>query len=161
MAVTISGPPTTTERLFRECEALSDKHRVPIPIYAPYHADHLFSTADVSRIFDGDSRRLLQQLRPGALIHSAATGKCHQVTTSLELFEQVISEILRETREMGLPFGGMCVANRFLQYFRMHHFFLWSHQCRKQFCFSVEGRRPALGRRNRSYIVENWTGRTH
>ena len=63
MAVTITGPPATTKRLFEE-SPLSQSHRVPIPVYAPYHAEHLYSDADFDRIFQGQiSEGLMQATR--------------------------------------------------------------------------------------------------
>ena len=44
MAITISGPPSTVRRFFDESPALSRNHRVAIPVYAPYHAEHTRST---------------------------------------------------------------------------------------------------------------------
>ncbi|KAI9710476.1 MAG: polyketide synthase [Bogoriella megaspora] len=96
MAVTISGPPSTLRRIFSECDALNKNHRVPIPVFAPYHAGHLYSDADIERIMDEDSREALKQFRPTTLMHSASTGKCHSATDALELVEIAISEILQQ-----------------------------------------------------------------
>lgn len=96
MAITISGPPATTRRLFQDSETFNKNHRVPIPVYAPYHAAHLYNTSDIERILDDESRELLKSFRPVGLIHSASTGKCHTATSTLELFELALSEILLE-----------------------------------------------------------------
>ncbi|KAF2827710.1 ketoacyl-synt-domain-containing protein [Ophiobolus disseminans] len=94
MALTISGPPATTKRLFQEVESF--KGCVPIPIFAPYHAPHLFSQADIDRILDKDATRHLQQFHPLALVHSATHGKCQTATTTLDLVQNALSEILLE-----------------------------------------------------------------
>jgi iterative type I PKS product template protein len=96
MALTISGPPSTTKRLFQDVESFKSLNKVPIPVYAPYHAPHLFSQADIDRILDKDATRHLQQFRPLALIHSATSGKCLTATSTLDLFKTVLSEILLE-----------------------------------------------------------------
>lgn len=96
MAVTISGPPATTKRLFHESEALRNAHRVPIPVYAPYHAGHLYSHADIQKILDLQTRTLLKQFRPLGLIHSASNGKCHVASDAAVLVEKLLNEILRE-----------------------------------------------------------------
>lgn len=96
MAITISGPPATTRRLFQDSETLNKNHRVPIPVYAPYHAAHLYNKSDIEKILDDESRQLLKSFRPVGLIHSASTGKCHAATSTLELFELALSEILLE-----------------------------------------------------------------
>ncbi|KAF2234726.1 ketoacyl-synt-domain-containing protein [Viridothelium virens] len=95
MAVTISGPPSTLKRVFSECDALKKNHRVQIPVYAPYHAGHLYSEADIERILDEESREVLKQFRPAALMHSATTGKCHAATDALGLVEIALAEILQ------------------------------------------------------------------
>jgi iterative type I PKS product template protein len=95
MAITISGPPSTTKRLFAESDAFKNT-RVPIPVYAPYHAPHLFGQSDVDRILDGESTEVLKKYRPQSLIHSAADGKCHTATNTFELFQSALCEILLE-----------------------------------------------------------------
>jgi hypothetical protein len=49
MALTISGPPATTKRLFESVDIFKNKkyQRLSIPIYAPYHASHLYSQTDI------------------------------------------------------------------------------------------------------------------
>ncbi|OCK74392.1 polyketide synthase PksA [Lepidopterella palustris CBS 459.81] len=96
MAITISGPPSTTKRLFQESEALNKNHRVPIPVFAPYHAPHLYSQSDIEKILDSDTRETLKSFRPGCLIHSSATGKCQTATSTVELLEIALREILME-----------------------------------------------------------------
>ncbi|EMD96875.1 hypothetical protein COCC4DRAFT_82412 [Bipolaris maydis ATCC 48331] len=95
MALTISGPPATTKRLL-EKDAFKSSARVPIPVYAPYHASHLYAQADIDRILDKDAIRHLQQFRPVALVHSAATGKCQTATNTLELVRTALHEMLVE-----------------------------------------------------------------
>jgi iterative type I PKS product template protein len=96
MAITISGPPSTTKRLFEECDAFKNKTRVPIPVYAPYHAPHIFAQNDVDRIVDGETVDCLTKSRPVAMIHSAWNGKCYTATSTLELMKCVVREILVE-----------------------------------------------------------------
>jgi len=96
MAITISGPPSTTKRLFEEIDTFRNNTRVPIPVYAPYHASHLHAQADIDRILDSQATRHLQQFRPLALIHSASSGKCQNATSTLELMRTVLGEILLE-----------------------------------------------------------------
>ncbi|KAK7719260.1 polyketide synthase [Botryosphaeria dothidea] len=96
MAITISGPPATTKRFFAESEAVKNNTRVPIPVYAPYHAAHLHSQADIDTILDAGARELLSQYRPGCLVHSSVTGQCHTATNTFELFQLALGEILQE-----------------------------------------------------------------
>ncbi|KAF2470334.1 ketoacyl-synt-domain-containing protein [Lindgomyces ingoldianus] len=96
MAITISGPPSTTKRLFDESEVFNKNTRVPIPVYAPYHAPHLYGQIEIDRILSSETSELLKAYRPLSLVHSASTGKCHTATTTFELFQLALSEILLE-----------------------------------------------------------------
>jgi iterative type I PKS product template protein len=96
MALTISGPPSTTKRLFQEVESFKNITRVSIPILAPYHAPHIYGQADIDRILDKDATRHLLQFRPLALVHSATRGTCQTATSTLDLVQIALGEILRE-----------------------------------------------------------------
>ncbi|RAR09566.1 polyketide synthase [Stemphylium lycopersici] len=95
MALTVSGPPATTKRLLQS-DAFKSCARVPIPVYAPYHASHLYAQTDIDRILDKDAIRHLQQFRPVSLVHSASTGKCQTATNTLELVRSALAEMLVE-----------------------------------------------------------------
>lgn len=94
MAITISGPPTTVERFLAE-GPLSKNNRVPIPVYGPYHAEHLFSDADLDRLVSGSVARELRTHLPASLVHSAATGKPIVAENSLELAKIALGEMLQ------------------------------------------------------------------
>lgn len=96
MAITVSGPPSTTKRLFAEVDAFKNNTRVSIPVYAPYHAPHLYNHADIERILSGASAELFKNAHPYSLVHSAAAGQCHSATNTLELLRSALSEILLE-----------------------------------------------------------------
>ncbi|KAF2001049.1 ketoacyl-synt-domain-containing protein [Amniculicola lignicola CBS 123094] len=94
MAITVSGPPSTTKRLFQESDTFSSKTRVPIPVYAPYHAPHIHCQADIDRILEGETSEIFSQSRPMALLHSASNGQCLTATSTLDLVKIALSEIL-------------------------------------------------------------------
>ncbi|KAJ4348315.1 polyketide synthase [Didymosphaeria variabile] len=96
MAITVSGPPSTTKRLFAEADAFNNTTRVPIPVYAPYHAPHLYSHADIERILSGPLVELFKNARPHALVHSASDGRCHGATNTLDLLRSALSDVLLE-----------------------------------------------------------------
>lgn len=50
--ITVSGPPDSLTKL-TQSEAFGELKHTSIPIYAPYHASHLYSDMDVSHIVDG------------------------------------------------------------------------------------------------------------
>ncbi|KAL9092385.1 MAG: hypothetical protein Q9159_000893 [Coniocarpon cinnabarinum] len=93
VAVTITGPPSTTKRLFQQSAAFQNSQRVPVPVYAPYHAAHLYSEADIRAVIDEQSRDLLQQFQPLGLVHSASSGMNFTASNALELVEQLVLEI--------------------------------------------------------------------
>ncbi|KAB8659338.1 hypothetical protein FH972_026227 [Carpinus fangiana] len=95
MAVTISGPPQTTKKLFQSSEALKHTHRVPISIYAPFHAAHLFSSSDVDEIIGNTANHMLQQFHPLGAVHSAATGLCYQTDSTYNLMRCIVDEVIR------------------------------------------------------------------
>ncbi|THY24127.1 polyketide synthase [Aureobasidium pullulans] len=95
MAITISGPPTTTKRFFEESEAVRKNNRVKIPVYAPYHAEHLYSSADIEAIIGEESVKFLQAYQPRSLVHSGSTGMCHVAENTYELFKLSLNDMLR------------------------------------------------------------------
>ncbi len=96
MAVTISGPPSTTKRFFTESPALANNNRVQIPVYAPYHAEHLYNQTDLDKILGGSVTKTLEQYRPASLVHSAATGKPIVAENTLDLAREALSEMLQQ-----------------------------------------------------------------
>jgi len=95
MAVTISGPPATTKRFFETSEAVRKNTRVAIPVYAPYHAAHLHSDADVNRILSDDISAVLKTYQPASFVHSSATGKTFAAENTLELFRMALADMLQ------------------------------------------------------------------
>ncbi|KAK4553474.1 polyketide synthase [Recurvomyces mirabilis] len=95
MAITISGPPTTVKRFFEESSALSKNHRVPIPVYGAYHAEHLYSQADFDKIFDANLSAELKKHQPASVVHSSSSGKAIVAKDALDLAKTAISEMLQ------------------------------------------------------------------
>ena len=96
MAVTLSGPPSTVSRFFEESPALAKNQRVPIPVYAPYHADHLYSQADFDSIIKPAMAEELKKHKPASLVHSSATGKPIVAEDAYELVKAALSEMLQK-----------------------------------------------------------------
>lgn len=94
MAITISGPPTTLERMFSE-SSLSKNNRVPIPVYGPYHAEHLFGDSEIEKVLSGDVTSELRKHQPVSMVHSAATGKPMVAENSYELVKLALGEMLQ------------------------------------------------------------------
>lgn len=94
MAITISGPPSTTKRFF-ESGLLAAGNRVSIPVFAPYHAEHLYTEAEITKVI-GEVAEKLEARRPASLVHSAATGKAIVAENSLELVKDALSQMLQK-----------------------------------------------------------------
>ncbi|KAL1587284.1 Non-reducing polyketide synthase PKS1 [Cladosporium halotolerans] len=94
MAITISGPPSTTRRFF-ESGLLAAGNRVSIPVFAPYHAEHLYTEAEITKVI-GEVAEKLEARRPASLVHSAATGKAIVAENSLELVKDALSQMLQK-----------------------------------------------------------------
>jgi len=95
MALTLSGPPTTVKRFFAETSALADSQRIPIPVYGPYHSEHLFGEADYEKIVAGSVATELKKSQPSSLVHSATSGKPIVAENSYELVKIVLGEMLQ------------------------------------------------------------------
>lgn len=95
MAITISGPPATRKRLFAECEAFKQCQKVTMPIFAPYHANHLYNDLALEKILSNETREFLKSYQPHSLVHSASTGKCHVANDTLELMELSLHDMLK------------------------------------------------------------------
>ncbi|KAK5113527.1 polyketide synthase [Meristemomyces frigidus] len=95
MAITISGPPTTTKRFFESSSALSKNNRVPIPVYGAYHSEHLYGQADFDKIIDASIATELKTFKPASSVHSAATGKAIKAGNALELVQAALAEMLQ------------------------------------------------------------------
>ncbi len=94
MAVTISGPPSTTGRIFQSAETLQGVTRVTLPVYGPYHAAHLYQSLEKSAILDAEIEKNLRMFQPVFNIHSAASGKTLDPVTLFDLFQTAVTEIL-------------------------------------------------------------------
>ncbi|KAK3074539.1 polyketide synthase [Teratosphaeriaceae sp. CCFEE 6253] len=96
MAITLSGPPTIVNRFFDESPAFAKNHRVPIPVYGPYHAAHIYTEADFKKILDTETSEKLQKYKPVSAVHSSSTGKPIIAENALELIKIALSEMLQK-----------------------------------------------------------------
>lgn len=95
--VAISGPPTTLKALFDR--DLFDSRQASIPVFGPYHAAHLHSTADVEKILKFDSQTVPDVVvgtKPRSRIMSCTTGSWIAADDTKSLLKAVVSEILNE-----------------------------------------------------------------
>ncbi|MCJ1247156.1 hypothetical protein MMC30_004368 [Trapelia coarctata] len=95
--VTISGPPPILRRLVNTPEIFSGDSYQWLPVYAPYHASHLYGSLDMPMILDlenASARELLTAHRRQATMVSAVDGKALETSDLRHMLEQVISDIL-------------------------------------------------------------------
>ncbi|KAK7739171.1 Type I Iterative PKS [Cytospora paraplurivora] len=97
-SIAISGPPTTLKAL-SESVSLSGKP-TELPVYGPYHAAHLHSSADVAKILrldDEDVKDALHKTKPRSSIMSCRTGTWITESETSSLLLSVAQEILNDT----------------------------------------------------------------
>ncbi|KUJ15366.1 ketoacyl-synt-domain-containing protein [Mollisia scopiformis] len=92
MSVTISGSPSMRSHLLETSSAFQNLQRREIPIRGPYHADHLYSQTDVTRIVDSDMALILEQY---SVVHPVIGLSAPKSSNStLELFRLSVLEVL-------------------------------------------------------------------
>ncbi|KAF2752236.1 polyketide synthase PksA [Sporormia fimetaria CBS 119925] len=94
-SVGISGPPSTTRKLFAS-ETLKDWKWAPISVFAPYHAPHLYCDEDIDSILTAELCEALDRYHARVPFHSASTGKPHSTNNTLDLVRLSLREILME-----------------------------------------------------------------
>ena len=72
-SVTISGPPSVLRRFFNSADAFG--RHVDVTIYAPYHASHLHSDADIERILRPQTRTIFGAVNTYFPVCSSVTGE--------------------------------------------------------------------------------------
>ena len=95
-SVTISGPPSIKARLFEETEFFRTHKNANVSIYAPYHAAHLNFQTDIEKVLRKETREIFSAATPQFSVCSSVTGKPITATTSLDMLQTALSEILLE-----------------------------------------------------------------
>ena len=94
--MTISGPPSIKQRLLEGSEFFQKHTKVNATIYAPYHASHLHSRADIERIIRPQTREIFGAAKVLFPVCSSVSGEPIDTENPLELLEVCLSEILLE-----------------------------------------------------------------
>ncbi|KAE8373992.1 hypothetical protein BDV26DRAFT_296398 [Aspergillus bertholletiae] len=93
-AVTVSGAPKVLEAL-KTYASLRGAKPLPVSIYAPYHAAHLYSEIDAESILGClQNERSLFYAKSNTLLISCATGMVLKETTFGDLLRTLVAEIL-------------------------------------------------------------------
>ncbi|KZF26353.1 polyketide synthase [Xylona heveae TC161] len=94
-SLTISGPPGTLQEL-RNTPTFSKLNAIKIPIYAPYHAAHLFSKTDIESILETTTAESWSSFTANIPVISSATGKQIWAGNFRSLLQEALAEILIE-----------------------------------------------------------------
>ncbi|RMZ77257.1 hypothetical protein DV738_g4532, partial [Chaetothyriales sp. CBS 135597] len=95
-SVTISGPPSIKARAFEESEFFRTHKSAPASIYAPYHAAHLHSDADLEKVLRPQTKEIFGEAPCQFHVFSSVTGKPFPAKTGYQLLEAALREIVIE-----------------------------------------------------------------
>ncbi|KAK4960935.1 Type I Iterative PKS [Elasticomyces elasticus] len=98
-SVTISGPPSRLQALFRKSKIFRDATSIALPVYGGLcHAPHIFGLRDVRAILDKESSLSdfqMPTLGTSTLpLHSTSSGAAYPMSQDMRLFEHVVTELL-------------------------------------------------------------------
>ena len=113
--VTISGPPATIKALFLESEYFRQCKTVPLDLFGPFHASHLYSDVDVEEIVQSIAETNINLASPSIRVISGFTQTSlpdagmdqflRQIVGDILIrplsFEQVISAVVSEATKSG------------------------------------------------------------
>ncbi|KAJ5566509.1 hypothetical protein N7535_008147 [Penicillium sp. DV-2018c] len=100
-AITVQGPPSTLARLKRALlekvvPTKSNQLGRPVPIFAPWHAPHLYTDAEIAALVKTLDTRIAEHQQPRfpPQILSAGNGQPYSRGTCREVLSQALSDIL-------------------------------------------------------------------
>lgn len=94
-SLTISGPPSTLERLADSVPAFSALRQAALPIHGPYHAEHLYSQNSIETLLEPFCETL-GSYEPRVPVFSSYVGNPIAASSALGLVQTVMEEILRK-----------------------------------------------------------------
>lgn len=95
-SITVSGPPSTKISLFEDSEFFRTHKNASVSIYAPYHASHLHSQADLDKILRPQTKAIFGNTDVRYPVCSSVTGKPFQAQNGYELLQSALREIVVE-----------------------------------------------------------------
>lgn len=97
-SVTISGPPSKLENLFKKATAFRDAKSIALPVYGGLcHAPHIYDSHDIEAIVQdvvASSDRLVSQNEPRFPLFSTSSGTPYTSSSPAELIKSVVGELL-------------------------------------------------------------------
>ncbi|EDU45231.1 Polyketide synthase modules [Pyrenophora tritici-repentis] len=113
-SVTISGPPSKLETLFKKSKVFRDARSIALPVYGGLcHAPSVYSTKDTQKIMDGlntSTSATLSSQAPQAPLYSTSTGKPYEAANASGLFSCVVTELLSKAIEWDQVISGLVSA---------------------------------------------------
>lgn len=96
--MTISGPPSRLDSLFRGSDFLRGCKPIALPVYGGLcHAKHIYNQNNVHAIVGTSSIDMLNsKLAPRIPVYSTGKGRPYMAKSAKDLFEQVVSELLTQ-----------------------------------------------------------------
>ncbi|KAL8708708.1 MAG: hypothetical protein Q9220_006433 [cf. Caloplaca sp. 1 TL-2023] len=97
-SVTVSGPPSRLKALFRNYGFFRDSKFIQLPVYGGLcHAGHIFSMEHIHAITRIPALEMLDSVRrPRLPILSTGNGKRYSAGSCIELFEQLVLELITQ-----------------------------------------------------------------
>lgn len=92
--VTISGPPATIKALFLESEYFRQRKTVPLDIFGPFHASHLYSDIDVEEIVQPIAGTNVKLASPSIRVISGTAETSLPDVGMDQFLRQVVGDIL-------------------------------------------------------------------
>ena len=106
-SLTISGPPSTLQTLADSVPSFASLKHVQLPIYGPYHADHLYSERALYQLLQSFDE-VLGSYKPRIPLFSSFTGKLITASDTSRLVEVALEEILRRPLHWNHVIEGVC-----------------------------------------------------
>jgi naphtho-gamma-pyrone polyketide synthase len=103
--VTISGPPATTDTLLQESEYFQKFKTVPLDVFGPFHAPHLYSDSDIQDVMQPFTE-INGKLCPSVRIISGSSGRSPLDVDADQFMTDIVADILLRP----LSFDGVLAA---------------------------------------------------
>ncbi|KAI4121902.1 MAG: hypothetical protein LQ338_006102 [Usnochroma carphineum] len=94
-SLTVSGPPSTLERLADSVPAFSALRQAPLPIHGPYHSEHLYGHNSIETLLE-PFLETLDSYVPRVPIFSSYDGNPIVASSALGLIQTALEEMLRK-----------------------------------------------------------------
>lgn len=115
-SVTISGPPSKLENLFKKSKTFRDVRSIALPVYGGLcHAPHIYGVHDTEVIVQetfSSSLESLSNRKPWCGLYSTSSGAPYESTTAVGLFEDVVTELLTQAIEWDKVVAGIASSSK-------------------------------------------------